>query len=375
MVEVPLKLFWDRLSVPLKRIHAVGSSDEPAPHSDAAAAEFYRAWIDLARGALPLRIEKLRGPGPPDNTMLTQRIVELPGGAFYPADTLAEHWILDPQAPAPSQDDWDQFHAGRRRLPVAVDLRHRWDCRLVETRADLGDDFFVLTLPAGHRVWDCDARKVIGALVDRPLVQVGQPAPPLSIGRWVDGRERSLEQLRGQVVVLDFWARDLDQSWHDKVSQLKALRERFRGQPVAFITIHLAERDQAALAAELAAFQQKHPFDDIAAIDAGQMYEDSATRHAYGVTATSFCVIVGRDGRIAYVDPQLDGPRCNEPDPRKVAAFRQQIEQHWKDRFAAVGETWTSPGPASQADHMALCQKVEQLYISQQIEAALAAGV
>lgn len=40
---------------------------------------------------------------------------------------------------------------------------------------------------------------------ERYLPQVGKPSPPLKF-KAIDGREVDLEQLKGKVVLLDFWA-------------------------------------------------------------------------------------------------------------------------------------------------------------------------
>ena len=101
---------------------------------------------------------------------------------------------------------WDEILAGKRpdRL-LAVFYRDTWDCSLVEIKTDYPEGFFVIPFPGGQEIYDLDTGKTIGALNRKPMVKVGQQAPRLTIGRWLDGKGRTLEGLRGQVVVLDFW--------------------------------------------------------------------------------------------------------------------------------------------------------------------------
>ena len=325
-----------------------------------------RAWIDLARGALPMRIET-------NDTMATQRVVELPNGAFYPAQTVQETLGLDPAAPPLTSEQWADVRAGKRKAPLVVHQRSTWDCSLIELKTGLGDDFFAFAFPERQPIWDQDTGKMVGALEAKPLVGVGRPAPPLAIGRWVDGKERTLEGLRGQVVVLSFGAGGVGENLRHQMLEIKALQDRFAGKPVVFITIHAAEQDPAALAANIEAFQKKNHLQYIAAIDAGHMFEDSATRCEYGVGVCPQRVIIGRDGKISYVDPKLDGPSCDEEDPEIMAAWKEAFDQHWQERFKAVGETWPLPWWTSQRKQFAACQRVEGLYYTQQIEAALGA--
>jgi thiol-disulfide isomerase/thioredoxin len=326
------------------------------------------AWIDLARGALPMRIET-----PLAEVMITERIAELSSGAFYPAKTVFESRRADPKKPI-SSEQWAEIAAGKRKPDLIVHNRMSWDCSLVELIPDLDDRFFILPFPPGQQIWDQDTEKVVGALELKPRVAVGQPAPAWTIGRWVDGQERTLEGLRGQVVVLDFWSGGFGKNFEIRMPHLKTLMDRFAGQPVTFITIHLAERDQAALAAKIVESQKRHQFSYIAAIDAGRMAEDSVTRCEYGVGRCMDRVIIGRDGKIAYVDPEVRGPACSERDPKILAEFKERFDRHWQERFEAVGVRWRPSKWLGSIKKFFLCQKVETLYIGQQIEKALAAG-
>ena len=204
--------------------------------------EVYRAWLDLAQGALPIKIERrqtLKERLPildrwqPYEITTTRRIVALPGGGFYPATTRLERWDDDPRANL-SEADWDDVRAGRRRPAQVIVQTYDWDCPLIEIKTDFAKDFFVIPFPPGQKIYDYDADPEADR---KPQVEVGQQAPPLTISRWLDGKPRTLDDLKGQVVVLNFWA-----LWcsgcRAEVPQLQALEKQFQGQPVTFISIH-----------------------------------------------------------------------------------------------------------------------------------------
>src|SRR4029079_6698848 len=128
------------------------------------------------------------------------------------------------------------------------------------------------------KLFDHDAGKMIGALDPKPLVKAGQQAPPLSIARWLDGKPRALADLKRQVVVLDFWG-----LWcgacRASVPRLDKIQKRFENQPVTFISIHTAEKDPAVLATQIEGFIKSTGWQYTAAIDKGQMLENSATTY------------------------------------------------------------------------------------------------
>ena len=44
-----------------------------------------------------------------------------------------------------------------------------------------------------------------GAGAQRAATRIGQPAPEISGGPWINSQPLSLEKLRGRVVFVDFW--------------------------------------------------------------------------------------------------------------------------------------------------------------------------
>lgn len=340
----------------------------------------FRGWLDLKRGVIPMKLFHRQNVGEapndqfdrwqPDEIVTTHEIHELPNGAFYPVRTAREVYVRDPDAPQLTEAEWKEVREGTRQLKMVVHRRHAWECSLVEIKTTYDDGFFVIPFPEGQLLSDHDTGKTIGALEPQTLVQVGQSAPPLSISHWLDGRQRTLEDLKGQVVVFDFWG-----LWcgacRSSVPRLKSIQESFRGKPVTFISIHNADKDPAELAARIREFKTKTNWNFIGAIDKGRMLEDSVTSNAYGIRGYPTMVIVGPDGKIAYADPDLDGPACNEEDPRQIAEFEKKFDTLMKQRFAAVGETWPIPEGLDDAQQEAIHSRAELAFIRLQIEAAL----
>lgn len=346
----------------------------------------YRGWLDLQRGAVPVRMghsqltanapaEVFDGHAEFSEITTSQEIREFPGPAFYPVKIVQELWQPDPDAPTEGP-----AAAGEgkpiAKVPLAVQSRQTWDVSLVEFRTEWSQGFFEIPFPAGEPVFDHDAGRMVGGLEPQPLVKVGQEAPPLTVARWLDDRPRTLADLKGQVVVLSFW--ELNDGSPETRSTWNDLRKQFADESVIFLSIHCAEKDPADLAARIAAFQKETGWRAAAAIDAGSIAENSATTIAYGAQFLPLTVIVGRDGRIAYVDPQTLGDdsdeitvRSDEDEPIVQAQLEEKANEFFKARFETVGETWPIDASLSDDEQLAIHRRVEKLYFAHCIREAL----
>jgi thiol-disulfide isomerase/thioredoxin len=351
--------------------------------SDSTTLLSFRGWLDLERGALPIKLFYIQSIAelsaaawdqrPPREIITTHEVRELPNGGLYPATTVAEEWSKDPDAADLTEAEWAKVRAGLRANPLVVHRRRTWACSVVEIPTALEDNFFVIPFPAGQKLFDHDAGKMIGALEPRPLVKIGQPAPPLTVAHWLDGRSRTLDDQRGQVVVLDFWG-----LWcgacRQVIPDLKSLQEKFADRPVTFVSVHTADGDSAELAKRITNFNEASGWQFLAAIDSGTMIEDSATTNAYGIQHFPSTVIIGPDGKVIYAEPDIGGPNCDEDDPEVLAEFEAKFNGVWKAWFEAVDETWPIADDLSESERQALFQRVHQLYLAKQIETALRAN-
>jgi thiol-disulfide isomerase/thioredoxin len=135
----------------------------------------------------------------------------------------------------------------------------------------------------GNAVW---ASRHVDSL--RPL-STGQPAPGFALRRADQPGSLALDDLRGQVVVLDFWA-----TWcppcQAMVPVLHDLHREWSPRGVAFVGIDSEGGDDDGSAVH--AFLQAHPAPYPIVVD------DGSANMLYKVRALPELVIIGRDGKI-----------------------------------------------------------------------------
>lgn len=126
---------------------------------------------------------------------------------------------------------------------------------------------------------------------ERPrLAKAGRLAPQLSLPKLLNAPQQALgswEELRGKVVVLEFWA-----TWCDpcveSIPHLNSLAERFRGRPVVFI--HVTDESEA----DVRAFLRQRPISGWVAPEAG-----AEAFKAFRVYGRPHTVLVDADGTVA----------------------------------------------------------------------------
>jgi thiol-disulfide isomerase/thioredoxin len=244
---------------------------------------------------------------------------------------------------------------------------------LVETKVPGDDSFFVLEFPKDQPLYDFDAHKIIGALEPLPTVKAGQPAPAWKVARWLDGKQHSLDEFRGKVIVLDFWG-----LWcgpcRSAVPALTALQEKYKDKPVVFVSIHTAEKDADALAPRIEKFAAEQNWKFLAAIDAGTMTNNSATCHAYGVHGYPTQIVIGGDGVVKFNSdeppPGMEGIQ-GKTERELTADDRKKFEAYQKAYMEGAGETWPMDEHMSETEQAELLKRVNVFYMSRQIEQAL----
>jgi thiol-disulfide isomerase/thioredoxin len=135
---------------------------------------------------------------------------------------------------------------------------------------------------------------------------VGKPAPPVA-GTDVDGKPASLADLKGKVVLVDFWA-----TWCPpcvaSIPALNALADKYQDQGFAILGInvdamHEDVKDEKAALQVVRRFLVKHRVTWLNLLN-GQGVSDFAT--AYGVEQIPASFLVGRDGKVVALDQQGD---------------------------------------------------------------------
>jgi thiol-disulfide isomerase/thioredoxin len=129
-------------------------------------------------------------------------------------------------------------------------------------------------------------------------IAVGAPAIELKTDGWVSTSPLALADLKGRVVVLDFWA-----IWcgpcNRELPNVEALARRFAGRPVVVIGVH----DSTATVKELQAFAKQKGLTYPLAIDRKATDGFGITNNAYGVQGIPTIVVIGKDGKVAGLPP------------------------------------------------------------------------
>jgi thiol-disulfide isomerase/thioredoxin len=139
-------------------------------------------------------------------------------------------------------------------------------------------------------------------------------APDLtSASAWLNTRApHSLRDLRGQIVILDFWTYCCINCMH-VLPILRDLEERHREAPIVVIGVHSAkfdaEKDDAHILAAMRRYGVAHPV----AVDS-----EMRIWSQYAVRSWPTLVIIRPDGTLAAVAP-------GEPDPAVLEDFVQQL--------------------------------------------------
>jgi len=135
----------------------------------------------------------------------------------------------------------------------------------------------------------------------RQVALVGELAPEIEIKTWLTGEAATLADLRGRVVLLEFWA-----TWckpcQEMFPKLKELDEKYRAQGLEVIALtrhYFARRDTASSEAEELALMrsivEKHGLDFRVGVA-----ESERTQDLYGATGMPTLALVDRKGFVRY---------------------------------------------------------------------------
>jgi thiol-disulfide isomerase/thioredoxin len=146
----------------------------------------------------------------------------------------------------------------------------------------------------------------------RQVEILGSGAPEISVKTWINGEATTLDDLRGRVVLVEFWA-----TWckpcAEMFPKLKSLDEEFRerGLEVIALTRHyMAYRTTAASQEEELELMRKVVREHGLGFRVG-VSEDERTQELYGATGLPMLALIDRKGVVRYahfgggVDPKF----------------------------------------------------------------------
>ncbi|MBA2269036.1 MAG: redoxin domain-containing protein [Chthoniobacterales bacterium] len=180
-------------------------------------------------------------------------------------------------------------------LKPALEQRGAKDVKVAETVIDYTTTRTDVALPAEHFAWTPppNAQDVSGNLAavqeHSETAMVGKPAPDFQLTT-LDGKSVSLSELKGQVVVLDFWA-----SWCppciESLPHLGKLYTEKRDQGVKVFAVNLGE-DKA----KVEAFLKAKGVDVPVLLD-----RTGEVAKKFNVTSIPQTVVIGKDGTVTKV--------------------------------------------------------------------------
>lgn len=135
-------------------------------------------------------------------------------------------------------------------------------------------------------------------LVIQPAAQnaVGDMAPEIRAGEWINSAPLTLASLRGKVVILEFWA-----TWcppcRTSIPHLITLSKSYAGKPVTFIS--LTREDKATV--------QQFMDNDPALKMPYALACSSSSSSTYGVRGIPHAFVIGKDGKILWRGHPMSG--------------------------------------------------------------------
>ncbi len=163
-------------------------------------------------------------------------------------------------------------------------------------------------------------------------------APALAAGQWLNSEPKTLEDLRGKVVIVDFWTFGC-YNCRNTLPTLKRLDANYRERGLTIVGVHAPESDHeknfASLTSEVRSLGIKYPV----VTDNGY-----ATWRAFGVEAWPTVVILDKRGRIRFT-------HIGEGQYEEQERIVQQLLK--EDDRGAAAEHHASPGGAEKGTEMA----------------------
>ena len=123
--------------------------------------------------------------------------------------------------------------------------------------------------------------------------RVGQAAPEIAAGKWLNSKPLTLAGLRGKVVVVEFWA-----TWcgpcRQSIPHLKEINAKYSPKGLTLVSLTSEHPDAV------------EPFVKEMAMDY-PIGIDSPTASTYGVQGIPYAVVVDKAGKIAWEGHPMSG--------------------------------------------------------------------
>jgi thiol-disulfide isomerase/thioredoxin len=141
------------------------------------------------------------------------------------------------------------------------------------------------------------------------IALIGQPAPDISIKTWIKGGPVRLDELRGRVVLLEFWA-----TWckpcQEMFPKLKQLHEQTANRGLEIIAI---TRHYMAYGGTAESKQEELQLMDTTVTNHGVSFavgvaDNESLQAAYGANGLPTAVLIDRRGLVRYAGPGGEDP-------------------------------------------------------------------
>ena len=143
-----------------------------------------------------------------------------------------------------------------------------------------------------------------------------RPAPEFAPGAWINSAPLTLEQLRGKVVLVEFWTYTCINCIH-VTPYVKQWHERYKGDGLVVVGVHTPEYDEEKIPGNVRDAVRRYGITYPVVQD-----NDYATWNAYGNQYWPALYLVDQDGRIVYRHYGEGGYDATEAKIRALLAQR-----------------------------------------------------
>jgi cytochrome c biogenesis protein CcmG/thiol:disulfide interchange protein DsbE len=145
------------------------------------------------------------------------------------------------------------------------------------------------------------------------MALIGQPAPEISLRAWIHGGPVTLEDLRGQVVLLEFWA-----TWCKPCQEMfPKLQQLHEEKAASGLEVVAVTRHYLAYRGTLEAMNEELELMRTTVAQHGVKFhvgvaEDERLQAIYGANGLPTAVLIDREGVVRYAGPGVDDKTFND---------------------------------------------------------------